>query len=696
VSIYSDWTKGGAETSVIEARNPLIQLRADRRAMRVEARRTRPPSVAPIKHPKAPEVSKAVSPVALVDPDDAQLARDLLQTTLDSLPSSIAVLDERGEIILTNRAWRVFALVNGGAAPSGVGANYLAVCDAAVDDLLVERVAKGLRAIIDGRTTEFTAEYPCHGPAIERWFSLRATRYEGPGPARVVVLHDDVTMRREAEADVAMQAALLDEVDASVIAADPDGNVTYWSGGAERLYGWTRAEALGRGIEMFGAAGADLAGVFTGIEQEGRWEGRLPLVRKDGSGFPAMVRVRSVAAEAGRPAGMIGVSVDMTEQADSERLLVAARNYMDAVADSMGEGLYTVDPDGRLTYMNLAAEKLLGWTSEDLVGRTVHDFAHSYRADGTANPIEDCQIRGAQRDGTTVTVEDDVFTCSDGRLLPVSYTAAPFVTADGVQGCAVVFEDITERKQREQTLERDAETLSWVARVQDAIEADEFVLYAQPIIDLRSGEVIQRELLLRMRDEDGGIVAPGAFLPIAEKYGLIGDIDLWVIQHAIEIAGGGLSVQLNLSARSVGDPAVLEHIERCLKAADADPGLLVFEITETALLEGEADAKAFADRLHVLGCGLALDDFGTGYGGLTYLKQLPVDFLKIDIEFVRDIATNPASRHVVEAVVALAISFDLQTVGEGVEDAETLELLRDLGVDFAQGYHIGRPGPLEA
>jgi len=121
--------------------------------------------------------------------------------------------------------------------------------------------------------------------------------------------------------------------------------------------------------------------------------------------------------------------------------------------------------------------------------------------------------------------------------------------------------------------------------------------------------------------------------------------------------------------------------------------MLVFEITETAIVEDEEAARMFAERLHALGCKVALDDFGTGYGSLTYLKQIPVDYLKLDIEFVRDLASNRASHHVVQAIVALARDFRLQTVAEGVEDAEVLDLLIRLGVDFAQGYHIARPAP---
>ena len=280
-----------------------------------------------------------------------------------------------------------------------------------------------------------------------------------------------------------------------------------------------------------------------------------------------------------------------------------------------------------------------------------------------------------------------------GRELPVAYTAAPFRTHDGLQGCVVIFQDISERKRREEEHRRDVATLACINRVEAALAEERFVLYAQPIVDLRTGETVQQELLLRMREPDGRIALPAEFLPVAEQYALIGEIDWWVIKQATQLAGAGCPVELNISARSVGDLDVLEHIERCIEQCNVAPGLLVFEITETAIVEDEEAARTFAERLHALGCKIALDDFGTGYGTLTYLKQIPVDYLKLDIEFVRDLASNSASRHVVQAVVALARDFDLQTVAEGVEDAETLQLLSQLGVDFAQGFHIARPEP---
>jgi PAS domain S-box-containing protein len=627
---------------------------------------------------------------------DVANSRDFFQATLDSLPTQVIVLDERGVVIMANRAWSAFATPDGTMAGTRIGEDYLAACDAA-PDASAARIAAALRAIIAGASTQFRIEYPRSGPDLERWFVLRATRYDGPGSARVVVAHDEITARRRAEAEVSTQAALLDEVDVAVVAMNEEGHVTRWNDGAQEMFGHTHSEAMGcRAIGLLAKDELDRAGVaIAEIKQNGRWEGRLIFVRKDGTRFPADVRVRQMVDEDGRAAGRISVLVDVTERVASERALVAAQNYARAVADGMGEGLCTIDPQGRLIYMNAAAEKLLGWSLATVRGQHLHNLVHARRSEEEECVDRSCPILGGIHGSRPVRVEEDAFTCRDGLVLPVAYTAAPFVTDDGVDGCAVVFEDITERKQRQASMERDVETLSWIGRIQDALSEDRFELFAQPIIDLNSGETVQRELLLRMREADGQIVPPISYLPIAEQYGLIADIDSWVVGRATEIAAAVGAVQVNLSARSIGDPAIIERIERCLETTGADPTSLVFEITETALIADEAAATAFVKRVHALGCKLALDDFGTGYGGFTYLKHLPVDLLKIDVDFVRDLATNAASRHVVEAVVTLARAFGLQTVAEGVEDAVALQVVRELGVDFAQGYHIARPAPVE-
>jgi EAL domain-containing protein (putative c-di-GMP-specific phosphodiesterase class I) len=220
------------------------------------------------------------------------------------------------------------------------------------------------------------------------------------------------------------------------------------------------------------------------------------------------------------------------------------------------------------------------------------------------------------------------------------------------------------------------------------------VLHAQPIVDLASGATIQHELLLRLRDHDDRLIAPLAFLPTAERCGLVGAIDQWVIRRAMRLARCGRSVAINLSAASAADPAVLTVIEQEIQLHGVDPTVIMFEITETAVMQNLDRGQRFAEHMVALGCSFALDDFGTGFASFTYLKQLPIQYLKIDLEFVREARSSQRDRAVVSAIVELARGFGLRTIAEGVEDEETARVLRELGVTFAQGYLFGRPMPI--
>jgi EAL domain-containing protein (putative c-di-GMP-specific phosphodiesterase class I) len=190
------------------------------------------------------------------------------------------------------------------------------------------------------------------------------------------------------------------------------------------------------------------------------------------------------------------------------------------------------------------------------------------------------------------------------------------------------------------------------------------------------------------------LVMPDEFLPPAERFGLIQEIDRWVVAEAVKIAKHR-RVEVNLSGKSIGDAELIKMIETQLKQHGTDPGNLIFEITETAAAENLDAARDFAWRLRGLGCGFALDDFGTGYGTFAYLKHLPVTFLKIDIEFVRYLAIDPSDQKIVKSIIAVAQNFGVQTIAEGVEHQATLDLLRELGVDYAQGFLIGEPKPVE-
>jgi PAS domain S-box-containing protein len=390
------------------------------------------------------------------------------------------------------------------------------------------------------------------------------------------------------------------------------------------------------------------------------------------------------------------VAKDVTDQKAAVVDRDQAASVMQAIVDSVADGLCATDTTGRLTYVNPAAVRLLGYGSAaDLLGRDPHATFHHSRRDGSPNPEADCPMLRVRHSRQAAQVEEDVFWRRDGTALPVSYSSAAIDLSDGT-GCVVAFRDITALQAERERLRAQVGDLAWFEDVRRAITEDRLVLYGQPIVDLISGAVVKIELLLRMLSSSGQIVAPGLFLPAAEKYGLIDDIDRWVISKAIQMAGAGQAVAINLSASSVGSPEVLAHIEDELGRTGAAPELLTFEVTETAVMKDIQAGRRFADRLVTHGCSFALDDFGTGFGSLTYLRQLPFAYLKIDVQFVREMPQSAADQKLVQAIVHIADTFGQKTVAEGVEDERTLVLLREFGVDYAQGYHLGRPAPVLA
>jgi EAL domain-containing protein (putative c-di-GMP-specific phosphodiesterase class I) len=206
-----------------------------------------------------------------------------------------------------------------------------------------------------------------------------------------------------------------------------------------------------------------------------------------------------------------------------------------------------------------------------------------------------------------------------------------------------------------------------------------------------TGEVDSRELLVHLREPADGVelLQPQAFLPAAERYGLIQMIDVWMVGQALSLAPNFAS-EVNLSAVSLCDPAARHEIVALVRAAP-EARRIVFEITETVAAAHLDAACEFAAELAGLGCGLALDDFGTGFGSFTYLRKLPLRYLKIDLSFVLGLVHSRDDRRVVRSIIGIADQFDLRTIAEGVEDEPTLELLRELGADYAQGFHFGRP-----
>jgi len=258
-------------------------------------------------------------------------------------------------------------------------------------------------------------------------------------------------------------------------------------------------------------------------------------------------------------------------------------------------------------------------------------------------------------------------------------------------------------READQSIVRRSADVAIVQELHEALAHDRFVLFAQPILPLgNDGGEPRFELLLRMLGNNGQVLPPGKFLSAAERYQLLPKIDRWVVQNAFSdlrsqaglLCGRGMRFSINVSGPTVADPAFLGFLEETLRDSGLPAELIGFELTETAAVSNLARADQLMQRMRNLGCTFALDDFGTGLSSLSYLRSLPVSTLKIDGSFVRDAASNPRTEAMVRAIAQLASTMGMETVAEFVETDDLRIRMASLGVDFGQGFAIGRPVPL--
>jgi len=247
--------------------------------------------------------------------------------------------------------------------------------------------------------------------------------------------------------------------------------------------------------------------------------------------------------------------------------------------------------------------------------------------------------------------------------------------------------------------------IHWLQKLQSALKENRFELYAQPIVPMNA-EVVDGpalEVFVRLKDEDGQQVSPSEFLRAAERYRLMSLVDRWVVQTTLAALGRGAlrvlatrSVAINISGQTLGDTQFLEFVVDCFDRTGVTPGQICFEVTENSVISNIEHARRFIGVLHGMGCKFALDDFGRGLGSFSNLKNLTMDFLKIDGSFMRNLARDSVNQAMVAAMIKLARTLNFKVVAEQVEDEGTLETVRKMGIDFVQGFVIGRPQPLLA
>ncbi len=415
-------------------------------------------------------------------------------------------------------------------------------------------------------------------------------------------------------------------------------------------------------------------------------------IHADGHPIWGDLSVSCIRDEHGHVENFISQIIDIsTEVAAREQLEEARRQQaktherLRRAMDNAAVGMCVVTPDGHFEEVNDAACEFFGYDVDTLKQKTWQELT-------PPESLTEADLQGYNdiREGRADSFRAiRQYIHASGRLIWGELSVSCIRDEHGhVENYFALITDVTrvERRLRDR--------LEFEELMSRAITDGRLVVYAQPIVDARTGRVVEEELLVRMVEPDGALTTPSGFLPQAQRFGMMSTVDRFMVTRGIELARAGRHVAVNLSADSINDPATIAAIIDELRQAGDAAARVSFEITETTALASTEVANRFSSDMRVLGCRLALDDFGTGFGTFTELRGMTLHKLKIDRSFVSDLLTNTQDESVVKAIVGIAREFGLLTVAEGVEDADTRTRLVELGVDQLQGYLIGAPAPV--
>lgn len=547
----------------------------------------------------------------------------------------------------------------------------------------------------------------------------------------------------------------LESLGEGVITTDEQGIITYLNPYAERLSGWSAGEALGQALPQvirLQGPGDDGAHPYPldRCLREGRTlrhDARTAMLRRDGSSFPVQDTTAPIRNRQGAVIGAVLVFRDFTEvkrmsdllsyQATHDDLtgLINRREFERQLLELLNSG-----PGGgehALCYLDLDQFKVVNDTCGHAAGDELlrqlsfrlcdavrcRDVLARLGGDEFGVVLRDCDLDQALTvaEGLKETIRSFPFTWkgrvfeigvsigvvrigagggSLAELMSAADSACYLAKERGRNRVHACLPDDTALAQRQGEME-------WFQRITRVLADSRFCVYAQPIVPVdRAPEQAQYEILLRMLDDHGNPITPNQFIPAAERYQLMPALDRWVLEETFRtLREAGICAcgdetragfSINLSGQSLGEDDFLSFVLELFEAHGLAPECITFEITETAAIGNLASAIHFMAALKEMGCRFALDDFGTGLSSFGYLQNLPVDFIKIDGDFVRDITTNPLNHAMVVSINSIGHVMGLDTIAESVEDEAILEQLRLCGVDYAQGHAMGRPIPLQA
>lgn len=628
------------------------------------------------------------------------------------------------------------------------------------DDL--PAIQSALQAYLEGRTASYEHVLRMrHKDGGWRWILTRglALRDQQGQPYRIVGTHTEVTQRIELEQRLAEQKERLHIVLMSmgdgVIVTDARGQIELLNPAAEQLTGWSLAEALGQPLERVARIVTEDDGQPLGADalhallREGRHELPARLARRGTLQAFLDIELNTSSIQGG--SGQDGLVLILHDVSETRRLLEqmswqASHDPLTGLPNRMAFGEHlkgllqsarTDQQQHALLYMDLDQFKVVNDTcghhaGDELLMNIAHILRSAVRRDDMiarlggdefAGLLPNCSMEVAKRVANQLreSILDFSFYWQErvfnvGVSIGIVGIGPEWDSADDILraadiACYAAKEEGRNRlhvyKQADEAMSQRVEQLGMASQIQLALREDRFILYAQPLKHLplpSSEDGLNLEVLVRMLDREGKIIAPGLFISAAERYNHMQSIDRWVVsatlarlQQAMQTPGAPAlrHAGINLSGNSLTDEGMLGFIEDEIRRYRFPEGLICFEITETAIISNMHQAMNFIQRMKALGCTFALDDFGSGLSSFAYLKAMPVDYLKIDGVFVRDIESDTHDRTFVQAIHQVGRTLGLRTIAEFVENAATERILREMGVDYAQGYGISPPKPLD-